>query len=91
MYFLQRCYRVPKGFTRIRHYGILASAFKATHKVNIDSQIGQVVIEVGGRHTCSERILIAKPENYIQWRASTKEGLQPTGLTKSESKIKTTG
>ena len=38
---------LPKGFTRIRHYGILASAFKATHKVNIDSQIGQVVIEVG--------------------------------------------
>jgi hypothetical protein len=27
-------------------YGILASAFKATHKVNIDSQIGQVVVEV---------------------------------------------
>jgi len=25
----------------------LASAFKATHKVNIDSQIGQVVLEVG--------------------------------------------
>ncbi|AKP52903.1 hypothetical protein CA2015_3521 [Cyclobacterium amurskyense] len=38
---------LPKGFTRIRHYGILASAFKATHKVNIDRQIGQVVIEVG--------------------------------------------
>ena len=38
---------LPKGFTRIRHYGILASAFKATHKVNIDLQIGQVVIEVG--------------------------------------------
>lgn len=37
---------LPKGFTRIRHYGILASAFKATHKVNIDSQIGQVVVEV---------------------------------------------
>ncbi|MBR9777824.1 MAG: hypothetical protein GYB55_23485 [Cytophagales bacterium] len=40
----------------------MASAFKATHKVNIDSQIDQIVIEVGGRHTCSERILIAKPE-----------------------------
>lgn len=38
---------LPKGFTRIRHYGILASAYKATHKANIDSQIGQLVLEVG--------------------------------------------
>lgn len=37
---------LPKGFTQIRHYGILASAYKATHKVNIDRQIGQVVMEV---------------------------------------------
>ena len=43
---LSRIGILPKGFTRIRHYGILASAFKAAHKVNIDSQIGQVVVEV---------------------------------------------
>jgi hypothetical protein len=40
---------LPKGFTRIRHYSILASAFKSTLKINIDLQIGQVVIEVGGK------------------------------------------
>uniref|UniRef100_UPI001BFC63BF transposase n=1 Tax=Echinicola shivajiensis TaxID=1035916 RepID=UPI001BFC63BF len=36
---------LPKGFTRIRHYGILASAFKKDHKATIDSQIGEVALE----------------------------------------------
>ncbi|WP_460545649.1 IS91 family transposase, partial [Echinicola sediminis] len=45
--FLRRfCLHIlPKGFTRIRHYGILASAFKKDHKATIDCQIGEVALE----------------------------------------------
>ncbi|WP_137404112.1 IS91 family transposase [Echinicola rosea] len=35
---------LPKGFTRIRHYGILASAFKKDHKATIDCLIGEVLL-----------------------------------------------
>nr|WP_041934597.1 hypothetical protein [Cyclobacterium marinum] len=74
LYFLQRCYRVPKGFTRIRHYGILASAFKATHKVNIDSQIGQVVIEVGEKPaSLFRKCSYCKTGESILWHALIKE------------------
>jgi len=35
---------LPKGFTRIRHYGLLSSSKKATCKAQIDSQIGAVYV-----------------------------------------------
>ena len=36
---------LPKGFTRIRHYGILSSSTKKKNKVRIDLVLGEVVIE----------------------------------------------
>jgi hypothetical protein len=37
---------LPKGYTRIRHYGILASSTKKQYKVQIDSQIGRKQVKV---------------------------------------------
>jgi hypothetical protein len=36
---------LPKGFTRIRHYGILSSSSKKKCKTMIDSQLGKLVIK----------------------------------------------
>lgn len=36
---------LPKGFTRIRHYGILSSSHKKKNKVLIDKELGKVVIQ----------------------------------------------
>lgn len=36
---------LPKGFTRIRHYGILSSSSKKKNKVQIDQTLGEVVLE----------------------------------------------
>lgn len=36
---------LPKGFTRIRYYGILSSSRKKTNKTLIDKQLGKVVIQ----------------------------------------------
>jgi len=35
---------LPKGFTRIRHYGILSSSTKVEYKIQIDNQIGRVQV-----------------------------------------------
>ena len=35
---------LPKGFTRIRHYGILSSSLKKTTLVNVEKEIGKVVL-----------------------------------------------
>jgi hypothetical protein len=35
---------LPKGFTRIRHYGILSSTNKKTCKLLIDEQLGTLVL-----------------------------------------------
>jgi hypothetical protein len=35
---------LPKGFTRIRHYGILSGGCKKEYKAIIDAQIGQLEI-----------------------------------------------
>jgi hypothetical protein len=34
---------LPKGFTRIRHYGILSSTSKKRYKKLIDQQIGELM------------------------------------------------
>lgn len=36
---------LPKGFTRIRHYGILSSSHKKKYKHLIDEQLGQVALK----------------------------------------------
>jgi hypothetical protein len=41
---------LPKGYTRIRHYGILASSTKKQYKVQIDAQIGTKRIKVKVAH-----------------------------------------
>lgn len=35
---------LPKGFTRIRHYGILSSSTKVEYKTQIDKQMGRVQV-----------------------------------------------
>ena len=35
---------LPKGFTRIRHYGILSSSLKKTILTNVEKEIGKVVL-----------------------------------------------
>ena len=42
---------LPKGYTRIRHYGILASSTKKQYKVQIDAQIGRKQVKVKQEHT----------------------------------------
>ena len=37
---------LPKGFTRIRHYGILSSSTKVKYKELIDDQLGSVTIDL---------------------------------------------
>jgi hypothetical protein len=55
-----------------------------TSKVNIDRQIGQVIVEVEGKKQlhCSENALVTPRENCMQLHLLTKGGLQPTGSTK---------
>lgn len=40
---------LPKGFTRIRHYGILSSTSKGTIKQLVDAQLGALIILQGNR------------------------------------------
>jgi hypothetical protein len=42
---------LPKGYTRIRHYGILASSTKKQYKAQIDAQIGRKQVKVKQEHT----------------------------------------
>ena len=75
---------LPKGFTRIRHYGILSSTSKKDCKLLIDEQLGPLALPNIGKKvmhricpTCKKGILITitvfdERGPPIQWKSSLK-------------------
>nr|WP_175402840.1 transposase [Mangrovivirga cuniculi] len=51
---------LPKGFTRMRHYGILSSSLKKQCKQEIDQQIGAIVIQELQENTCHKICPVCK-------------------------------